>query len=73
MPEEFSDIKHRELDVKNIVMRDGTRGRLKFSMPNRKWMLDSNKYRDITYDQLKVVGRCNHQAPDMFKLSLPDN
>lgn len=73
LPKEFAAIAQSELEVRNVAMSDGTRGKLKFSMPNRKWILDSDKSRKITYSDLKILGRCSHQMPDMFKISLPDN
>ena len=70
-PDAFSAIAQRDLDVRNIAMNDGSRGKLKYSLPNRKWILDSDPSRQITYSDLKVFGRCSHQTPDMFKLALP--
>lgn len=73
LPEEFAAIAQSVLEVRNVAMSDGTRGKLKYSMPNRKWILDTDKSREIKYSDLKVFGRCSHQLPEMFKLSLPDN
>jgi hypothetical protein len=73
LPEEFSALAQRELNVRNIILGDGTPGRLKYSMANRKWILDSNKSREITYSQLQVLRRCNHQSNAASPLSLPDN
>ncbi|WLH37379.1 calcium-binding protein [Pseudomonas sp. FP2196] len=73
LPEEFTAIAQSTLDVRHIAMSDGSRGRLKYSMPDRKWILDSDKAREITYSQLEVFGRCKDQLPDVFKLALPDN
>jgi len=73
LPEEFSALAQRELYVRNIALSDGTRGRLKYNLANRKWILDSNKSREITYSQLEVFGRCDHQKKAVPPLSLPDN
>jgi hypothetical protein len=73
LPEEFSALAQRELYVRNIALSDGTRGRLKYSLANRKWILDSNKSREITYSQLAVFGRCDHQKEAAPPLLLPDN
>ncbi|MFJ2487878.1 calcium-binding protein [Pseudomonas sp. NPDC087639] len=73
VPEEFSAIAQSVLEVRNVAMTDGTRGKLKYSMPERKWILESNKSRTITNADLKIFGRCTHQTPDMLTLSLPDN
>lgn len=62
LPEEFSALAQRELYVRNVAMSDGTRGRLKYNLANRKWILDSNKSREITYSQLNVLRRCEHQS-----------
>lgn len=73
LPEAFSAIAQRELSVRNIAMRDGTRGGLKYNLANRQWILDSNKARKIDYSELEVLGRCNHQIEAAPPLSLPDN
>jgi hypothetical protein len=70
LPEELSSLVKPELYVRNIAMRDGTRGRLKYNLANRKWILDSNKSREITYSQLVVFRQCEHNAKPV---SLPDN
>ncbi|WP_339466486.1 calcium-binding protein [Pseudomonas sp. EA_65y_Pfl2_P74] len=73
LPKELSAIKQRELPVKHIAMNDGSTGKLKFNIPERKWILDSNKSRKISYSDLKVFNQCPHQTPDLFKISLPDH
>jgi hypothetical protein len=73
LPEEFSALAQRELYVRNIALSDGTRGRLKYNLANRKWILDSNKSRQITYSQLEIFNRCNHKSKRVPPLSLPDN
>ena len=62
LPEEFTELAQRELYVRHVAMSDGTRGRLKYNLANRKWILDSNKSREITYSQLEVSTLCNHQT-----------
>jgi hypothetical protein len=73
LPEAFSAVAQSELDVSHIAMSDGTRGRLKYSLPNRKWILDSNKSRAIDMAQLTVYGRCEHDPLLPPKPELPDN
>lgn len=73
LPEAFSAVAQSELDVRYIAMSDGTRGRLKYSLPNRKWILDSNKSRAIDMAQLTVYGRCEHDPLLPPKPELPDN
>lgn len=73
LPQEFLAVADKVLKVRNIGLDDGTVGDLQYSMADRKWMLDSDKTRAITYSRLKVTGRCSHQDPGMFEVSLPDN
>jgi Ca2+-binding RTX toxin-like protein len=73
LPEAFAAVAQRELNVRNIALSDGTRGKLKYSLANRKWILDSNKSREINYSQLKVFSRCKHQTPHLPTLQLPDH
>ncbi|VVP51213.1 calcium-binding protein [Pseudomonas fluorescens] len=73
MPEDFAPIANKELKVRNIQMSDGTAGNLLYSLANRKWILDSDRTREINYSQLRVTGQCSHLNPDMFKITLPDN
>lgn len=73
VPEEFSAIAQRELYVRNIALSDGTRGRLKYSLANRKWILENNKSREITYSQLVVLSLCDHKKPPAPPVELPDN
>lgn len=72
LPEEFSAIAQRDLYVRNIAMADGTRGRLKYNLTNRKWILDNNKSREISYSQL-VLNLCDHRKPPAPPLDFPDN
>ncbi|HWH85187.1 MAG TPA: calcium-binding protein [Pseudomonas sp.] len=72
LPEAFSAIAHRELPVRHVALRDGTRGALKYNLTNRKWILDSNKSRDINYSELEVLRRCEHQTKTAPP-SLPDH
>ncbi|WP_277761300.1 calcium-binding protein [Pseudomonas sp. A34-9] len=76
---EFSAIADMTLEVRNIVMIDGTRGVVKYNMPARKWTVQSTTpqgtttSRDITYQQLHIVGRCDHMTAGLFKPTLTEN
>ncbi|MFJ7313468.1 calcium-binding protein [Pseudomonas sp. NPDC098747] len=62
-PEEFAEIADKEVDVKHIAMADGTEGYLKYSLITCKWILESDPLRDISYSDLRVLNRCEHQRP----------
>ncbi|WP_228732036.1 hypothetical protein [Pseudomonas iridis] len=60
-PDEFAEIADKELRVNHIIMADGSAGYLKYNLAQRKWILSSDPSRDISYSQLLVLNRCEHQ------------
>ncbi|MBC8998873.1 calcium-binding protein [Pseudomonas sp. N40(2020)] len=67
LPDEFSLIADKLLRVRYVVLTDDRTGTLRYSMPTRRWILDSDKSRVIESSELQILNRCSHQLPDMFK------
>ena len=60
-PEAFAGIADKEMRVSHMIMADGSAGHLKYNLAQRKWTLSSDPSRDISYSDLLVLNRCEHQ------------
>jgi hypothetical protein len=47
--------------VRNMVMKDGSLGALRYHLTQRKWMLDTDKSRTIDRQDLQTTNHCTHQ------------
>ncbi|QTD35134.1 calcium-binding protein [Pseudomonas fluorescens] len=47
--------------VRNMLMKDGSLGALRFHLTQRKWMLDTDKSRTIAPRDLQTTNHCTHQ------------
>ncbi|NYH07204.1 calcium-binding protein [Pseudomonas moraviensis] len=47
--------------VRNMVMKDGSLGALRYHLTQRKWMLDTDKSRTIAPRDLQTTNHCTHQ------------
>lgn len=67
LSDEFSAISGQTLRVRHVEMKDGTPGGLSYDLLRRRWVLDTDTVRAIDGAALKIVDRCAHQKPALFK------
>ncbi|MDD0971968.1 MULTISPECIES: calcium-binding protein [Pseudomonas] len=61
LPAELEQYTEDHILVRNIAMKDGSVGALRFHLTQRKWILDTDKSRDIDRKDLQTGNHCNHQ------------
>jgi hypothetical protein len=71
LPDEFASVADKVLKVRYIALADNEPGTLSYSLPMRRWILDSDKRRVIDYSQLQVFRYCTHQRPSLLTPAPP--
>jgi len=71
LPNELVPFARMQLLVRNAFMKNASRGTLKYSLQNRKWILaETASSREVSYSDLHILGRCKHQSPDVPNIEL---
>lgn len=65
---ELTSLEMDDLAVRNIAMRDGTAGSVSYNLSDRRWILDTDKFRTVLYADLVPIHRCAHQLEHCYEL-----
>ncbi|WP_052229366.1 calcium-binding protein [Pseudomonas fluorescens] len=73
LPDELVPFARLQLRARNAFMKNGSRGTLRYSLQDRKWMLaEAGNSREVSYSDLHVAGRCKHQSANVPNAELSD-
>jgi hypothetical protein len=73
LPDELVPFARLQLRARNVFMKNGSRGTLRYSLQDRKWMLaEAGNSREVSYSDLHVAGRCKHQSANVPNAELSD-